>query len=57
MGEKFDNPILNFLATKIGDDGLTDEERSRLKKVMKSFNFEVKSKNKMMNMLAAPIKK
>lgn len=24
---------------------------------MKSFNFEVKSKNKMMNMLAAPIKK
>lgn len=57
MGEKFDNPILNFLATKIGDDGLTDEERSRLKKVMKSFNFEVKPANKIIRMLSDPIKK
>jgi predicted transcriptional regulator len=41
----------------VGDDGLTDEERSRLKKVMKSFNFEVKPANKIIRMLSDPIKK
>ena len=38
-------------------DGLTDEERCKLEKVKKVFNFEVKTKNKIMGTLSTVLEK